>query len=268
MNTPTPHASKFPAAYSPSTPTVNRPRHRFLARLRPLTTPGLAAVILAVLCAAATAQTNLLVDPGFETQPLLTYGNVLFNGTLGRWGAEAATLSGPDPSGSNPLGGSQMLRMTDSGGATTKTVQITDVASSLSLIDGGGATATLSAFFDDVDNLPLSNATISLYFFDASRVSTGSPISTSLTLNGFPNDWEQISTSGAIPIGTRLLISEVRFDDALLSGYPGFVDQASLTIAPEPSATLFLLGSGTMFLVRRRRAPSTSPAAAKQDRNH
>ena len=50
--------------------------------------------ILALFCAATTAQASLIVDPGFENNPLYGFFDVLTNlSNTGRWGAEAATIT-------------------------------------------------------------------------------------------------------------------------------------------------------------------------------
>ena len=216
----------------------------------------LSTSVLALLCAAASAQ-NLLLVPGFETNFLTSYSNVLNNFTAnqGLWGVESTTISLATV-GVIPLDGTRMLSMTNDGGTTTQAVQATDVTTSASLIDLGGATVHFSAFFNAADGLPAPRAAVLLHFYTGAGLSFGAgSISTSLTTDGDPSTWEQISTSGAIPVGTRWLVSEVLYTDAsLITTNAGFVDAASLTITPEPSSALLMIGSGAMLLLRRRRA--------------
>ncbi|MDO8303389.1 MAG: PEP-CTERM sorting domain-containing protein, partial [Sedimentisphaerales bacterium] len=101
---------------------------------------------------------------------------------------------------------------------------------------------------------------VSVSFFTTSSYGsiTGS-IDNSLVLDTSASTWESISKSGAIPIGTRWLLSQVYFDDSTLKGvppdttnYPGYVDAAELTITPEP-ATIAMLAIGGLALARKRK---------------
>jgi hypothetical protein len=222
----------------------------------------LACAGLALVFAVSTpaARANLLVDPGFEVNPLDTAANVLNNFPLyqGIWGVEAATITGPD-GGVTPFQGVKMLRMVDDGqGGTTQGMQVTDVTSYATLIDSGGATVNMSAMFDAHPNLSAALGGVYVSFFTANYYgSLTTYIGNTLTLDNAPSTWEPISVSGAIPPGTRWLLSQVVYSDASLLGadgvsYPSYVDAAGLTITPEPASIgLFVLAAMALRLRRR-----------------
>ena len=205
-----------------------------------------------------SAKANLLVDPGFEVNPLDTATNVLNNFPVyqGIWGQENGTITGVD-GGVTPAQGFKMLRM-DNTGSYTQTFQVTDVTSYAATIDAGGATINMSALFDVDKNLLAALGGVGVSFFTANNYgSLTSFITGSLTLDNSANTWEPITVSGAIPVGTRWLVSQVFYQDATLLGIDGnygggYVDAADLTITPEP-ATMCLLGLGTLGLLRRRK---------------
>jgi hypothetical protein len=219
-----------------------------------------AGLVLAIAACAQPAQANLLVDPGFEVNPLDTAANVLNNFPLyqGIWGVEAATITGVD-GGVTPFQGVKMLSMVDDGQAgTTQGMQVTDVTSYAALIDAGGGTVNMSALFDANLNLSAALGGVYVSFFSANYYgSLTSYIGNTLTLDSATSTWEPISVSGAIPVGTRWLLSQVVYSDASLLGsdgvsYPGYVDAADLSIVPEP-ASLVLLAFAAMALWTRRR---------------
>ena len=223
----------------------------------------IAACICLLLVFAASAQpagANLLVDPGFELNPLDTAANVLGNFPLyqGVWGVEAATIVVAENTVTPPQG-VKMLRMVDDGqGGTTQGMQVTDVTSYATLIDSGGATVNMSALFDAHPKLPAAIGGVYVSFFTANYYgSLTTFIGNTLTLDTAPSTWEPISVSGAIPAGTRWLLSQVVYSDASLLGsdgvsYPSYVDAADLSITPEP-ASLGLLAFAALALWTRRR---------------
>jgi hypothetical protein len=216
-------------------------------------------ITISLLCMAiaVSANANVLVDPGFEVNPLDTAYNVLnfFATYQGVWGVENATITGVD-GGVTPIQGVKMLRM-DYTGSYTQGFQITDVTSYAAIIDSGGATANLSALFNVDKNIPAALGAVGVSFFTASNYGSligGSPTA-SLTLDNSNNTWQSILVSSPIPVGTRWMLSQVAYNDASLLGIDGnygagYVDAADLTIVPEP-ATLGLLALGT-FILRRK----------------
>ena len=213
---------------------------------------------MCVLFIAVSANANLLVDPGFEVNPLDTATNVLnyFVTYQGIWGQENSTITGVD-GGVAPAQGIKMLRM-DNTGSYTQTFQVTDVTSYAALIDSGGATANMNALFNVDKNLAAALGVVGLSFFTASNYGSiiGSSPTASLTLDNSVNTWEQISVSSAIPVGTRWVLSQVAYMDSTLLGIDGnygggYVDAADMTIVPEP-ATMCLLGLGGLLLRKRK----------------
>lgn len=221
--------------------------------------PNIHTRILALFCAATTAQASLIVDPGFENNPLSGFSTVLSNfvANQGEWGAEAATIT-LATTGVTPAGGTKMLSMTGSGG-TYQTAQVTDVSSYAGLIISGGAIVNLNALFNTSDLVTGAVAGVSLTFLSGTNFNTDqiSTIYGSLTLDGDDSTWQQITATGAIPVNTSWLVSQVTYNAAPMGGNPGFVDSASLTIeaVPEPGTALFGIACvGVAALRRRRRA--------------
>ena len=211
--------------------------------------------IFAIFCAATTAQANLLMDHSFENNPLNTFVNVLSNfvADQGQWGAEQATIS-LATGFVTPPDGTHMLSMTGSGG-TYQTAQVTDVSSYAALITSGGAIVNLSALFNTPRLVSGAGAGVIVTFlrgtdFNADQIST---ISHSLTLDGDANTWEQNSVSGAIPVDTQWIVSQVTYNAASLGSNPGFVDSAVLTVVPEPGTALFGIACVGVAAFRRRR---------------
>ena len=214
-----------------------------------------------ILAAFTTpAQANLLIDFGYEANPLTTDANVLgnFPGFQGVWGVEAATITGVD-GGVTPPEGVKMLRMVDDGLVATQGFQVTDVTSYSALIDSGAATVGLSALLDVDTNVPAAVGGVSVLFFNASNFGSqiGTPITGNITLDALPGTWETASISGTIPVGTRWLLSQVAYGNASLIGsdgalHPGYVDAADLRIVPEP-VSIGLLALGGLFAFNRRR---------------
>ncbi len=220
-----------------------------------------AGLLLALVAATPGAFANLLVDPGFELNPLDTAGNVLNNFTTyqGIWGVESAIITGAE-NGVTPPEGVKMLRMTDDGLIATQGFQVTDVTSYAGLIDSGNAIVSASALLNVDASVPAAIGGVTVMFFSAA--SYGSPIGTPITgnvnpLDVNPNTWETASVVGSIPVGTRWLVTQVAYSNASLIGvdgtiHPGYVDAADLRIVPEP-ASIGLLALAATALRRGRR---------------
>lgn len=209
--------------------------------------------------------TNILIDPGFETQgALFSFGGVVnspnFSSTAGNWGAENAAFVGAE-NGVSPLD-KRMLRMMDEGGVTTQAIQMISLAAYASAIAAGNATFNMSALFNTDADRGAPTAAINATFF-AGDFSWGSPIGSGLTIPGTldtnPNTWQTLSGGGTIPVGAEWVGVQVYFGNAALGGFNGYVDANSettgftVTTIPEPSGTILLgLGSGLLFVRRRR----------------
>jgi hypothetical protein len=214
----------------------------------------ISVVLLTAAVLSPLAGANLLTDPGFESNPLTTAGNVLNNFTTwqGVWGVESAAITGPENS-VTPAQGAQMLRMTDDGLSWTQGFQVVDVTSYAALIDSSSATVNVSALANAHPRLsaPLGNVSV-LFFTAANWVSLTGALTSNLVLDALPSTWETISTSGTVPVLTRWMMVQVAFQNASLLAsdgtyQPGYIDAARLTIIPEP-ATLVLLSLGALVL--------------------
>ena len=215
-----------------------------------------AGLLLAITSSTPSAASNLLVDPGFESNPLTTAANVLnnFPGFQGQWGAENGSITGTVGPVS-PYQGKLMLSMSDDGiqGGYTQTFQATDVSAYAALINSGGATVNMTAYFNADPNVSAALGGVSVSYFTGNTYGTLTTyITNSLTLDNSTSTWEPISVSGTIPVGTTWLVSQVFYQDSSLLGsdgatHPSYVDAANLTVTPEPG-TLALLAAGGMGL--------------------
>jgi hypothetical protein len=215
--------------------------------------------LLAVAATTPSAWASLLVDPGYEVNPLTSYVNVLTDFTTyqGDWGAENGTITGFE-NGVTPPEGVKMLRMDDDGLITTQAFQVTDVNSYAGLIDSGSATVTLSALFDVDAHVPAALASVYIQFFSAANYGSqiGTGLGGPLSLDNLDTTWEAAAVTTPVPVGTRWLLSQVSYNNASLIGddgiiHPGYVDAADLRIVPEPT-TLGLFSLGLFALLRRR----------------
>jgi hypothetical protein len=218
---------------------------------------------ISLLCAAlisVSAHANLLVDPGFESNPLTTATNVLnfFATYQGQWGQELSTIVTAE-NGITPYQLVNMLHM-DYTGSYTQTFQVTDVTSYAGLIDSGNAAVNLTAWFNIDKAVPAALGALGVSFFTGNSYGTlTTGFTNSLILDTSSNTWQSISAINSIPAGTRWLVSQVAYQDSTLLGidgawHPGYVDAADLTITqvPEP-ATLSILALGGLSLLRKKR---------------
>ncbi len=190
------------------------------------------ALAIAALAAPAHAQSNLLVDPGFENNPLESAHNVLnyFEQYQGFWGPERGSIVG-QVGPVIPRDGTKMLQMTDDGGTTTAVFQVTDVSAYAALIDSGQATVSLSGFCDADPGIPAAFGAAAVSFYALPDwYSSNTFIADGRTLDADPATWEQVAVTGEVPIGTRWMISQVYFSNGLLRGLPAYVDSTEMTI--------------------------------------
>ncbi|MFZ1935180.1 MAG: PEP-CTERM sorting domain-containing protein [Thermoguttaceae bacterium] len=222
-----------------------------------------AGLLLAIACTTPSAEANLLVNPGFESGPAsLTTDTVVLNNPFvtGQWGAENGIIeSGPD-NGVTPNSGSYMLTEYHNSYQYTSTYQVTNVPYF------PGEQATLSAWFNAP--APISGtaeAVVALSCYagvNSWPTPLAPPVGQALILSAAPL-WQQMSPlTITVPVGTNYIVADVGFLNSSLQDantgvtFPGFVDDASLTITPEPSS-LVLLSVGALALLgyawRRRR---------------
>jgi hypothetical protein len=224
---------------------------------------ALAAVAVAVgllgLSGVASA-TNLLVDPSFETIPVVPIGNVIpvLNQSPGLWGVENATIVTAVSEGIAPLAGTNVLRMIDNQDVTTQAVQAIDVSSFSTQINSlGGSNISMSALFNTRGPAPAA-AGVALQFFTGNNYASEVPnsfVAHAIAVNTNPADWEASVVSTHIPTGTTWVLAQVYYSNASLGGLPGFVDetQVSITAVPEPGSYALLAGGLALMGLRMRR---------------
>jgi hypothetical protein len=223
-------------------------------------------LLLSITASSALGATgNLLTDPGFESNPLISPTLVLGPPfTIDTWSAEQGSISGPSD-GITPADGVLMLKMTDDGGLTTQSFQLIDVSPYSGPINGGLVTVDASALFNVPADISAAVASVSVSYYDASHSPLGFSSAGSGTLpGGFvdknPLTWQSLNIVGAsVPVGTQFMLMQMAYNNASMYNpnnvnRPGFNDHTSLTLnVPEPS-TLVLAAFGLigLFVVRRR----------------
>lgn len=219
-----------------------------------------AAAMAVVALVTPLASANLLVDPGYEANPLTNYANVLndFTTYQGVWGDENSTIVGAE-NGVTPPEGTQMLRMDDDGLVTTQAFQVTDVTAYAGIIDAGSATVTLSALFNVEAGVNTAAGGVYIQFFSAANYGSqiGAGLAGPLALDASAQTWETASVTTPVPVGTRWLLSQVYYSNASLVGsdgvvHPGYVDAADLRVIPEPGTLALGAVAGLVLLARRR----------------
>jgi hypothetical protein len=217
---------------------------------------GCLSVLVGLAAMVPAARANLLVDPGFETNPTTSAFNVLTNfpGYQGQWGPEVGAITGAT-GGVTPAQGVKMLSMSDDGLTATQTFQTTNVSALSGMINSGTATINLKALFNAGPNVPAAVGAVYVQFFSGPSYGTqiGTGAGSGLTLDGNPQTWQPIALSATVPVGTTWVMSQVFFVNSSLLSNPGYVDAADMTITPEP-VSMALLGLGGAVLLRRRRA--------------
>jgi hypothetical protein len=159
-----------------------------------------------------------------------------------------------------------MLAERHSSGPYSSTYQVTNVPYF------PGEQVTLSAWFDAPAGISgVAEADVFLRCYatvNSWPTPLAPPVGQSLILSAAPV-WQQMSPlTIAVPAGTNYIVADVGFLNASLQDmntgvtYPGFVDDASLTVTPEPSSLVLLLGAGAIGLLSyawRRRKPIGRP---------
>ena len=216
-------------------------------------------MMLPVAANAASLDTNLLVDPGFEDVNTTTgaYGSLELNSwTDGTVTSNFTYASGQyDLGGPLPGGGDRYF--TSNGGdddkiAPGQAAQNVDLSAgdTAAEIAAGTAAFNLSAFMTSYAGSDVAH--INVEFLDGGGGSLGA-----FDIADADNStWTLNSIAGAIPAGTVTARVSV-YGDANASGPDGYLDNASFSVSqiPEPTsmalAGLGLAGAGVFFGRRR-----------------
>ncbi len=202
---------------------------------------------------------NLLVDPGFENNPLESAHNVLnyFERYQGFWGPESGSIVaqvGPVI----PPEGTKMLQLRPLGGVTTEVFQVTDVSDYAALIDSGKARVSLSSLFNADPGIPAAVGAVAIRFFAVPDWYSSYTIiySPGLALDADPGTWQEAAASGVVPVGTRWMISQMHFSNDPLRGLPGYVDSAEMTITESYLCTVSGACPGAVSITWKHARPS------------
>jgi hypothetical protein len=207
---------------------------------------GVAIAIAAVPLPAAA--TNLLYDGAFDlNSPLTSFPAILTPFTAGQWAVESA-VNTTTTSGVTPASATRMLQMANEGGVLTQAGQAVPISA--------GTYVTLSALFTTDPNVSGAIAGVFLDFYGATfGPPTGPELSATLNLDANNPDWEFLSVSGLAPASTQWVVAQVTYNDASLGTNFGYVDNASLTVVPEPQTwAMMLLGFAGLGFAGYRRA--------------
>ena len=218
--------------------------------------PALALAAIGTQAAASTV--SLLGNGDFETafcSPLRVSG--FTSAQVGQWAVGDPACSTAAVNGITPLGGSQMMEFSATGGVSSDVYQIVDVSAFAAQIDAGLVTVSWSASYNAVAR---AAAGLSLYRYTAQPTSFAGALyvagsETNLTVDSDLATWQSFGLSDvALASGTRYLLAGLH---SPTSGPKTYVDDASLTLtvggeAPEPSTCALLLASGLAWWLGRR----------------
>ena len=234
-------------------------RTRNLSHLRILAT----GILFFAAASTAKAYTtgNLVVDPSFESNPLIPYVQILGPPyTTGSWGAEMATISGT-ASGITPASGALMLSMTDDGLIATQAFQLVDVSAYATDINAGLATVDASALYNVPADVPAGAAAVYTGFYNGANASIGS-FTIPGVLDSNVSTWQSLNINAfPVPVGTQYILMQVLYNNASMissngASRPGYVDDAMLTLTAVPEPTSIALAAtafvGVLVMGTRR----------------
>jgi len=218
--------------------------------------------------ALAYTTPNLIVDPGFESNPMIGYGLVLGPPyTTGVWSAENGLITGP-ASGITPADGVKMLELSDDGLVATQSFQLVDVTAYSTDISAGIVTVDASAAYNVPQDVATGTAAVNVGFYNAAHGFISSAQTTSSVLPGgfvdsSPNTWQTLSVTGfPVPTATAYMLLQPLYANAGMvnsagAHRPGYVDHTALTLTAVPEPSTFLLAvlamAGAVVMWWRRR---------------
>ena len=229
-------------------------------------------LLLAIIFAAASfcSAQNLVVNSGFE---LTEDTDGSWPSSYGDWQGDYSSIVGTT-SGITAYEGSQMLQLKGTSWTTfpssagaCEVPQIVDVSQYASLIASGDAVVSASVYLNRVtgDAQTDNQLGISIYAHEGSAGSYPSDRANHLWLlrevatiytDADPGTWQLCELQVALPTNTDYVVIELQgseniFNDTSYPEFDGhFADAVSVQIIPEP-ATLILLGTGTLILIRK-----------------
>ncbi len=153
----------------------------------------------------------------------------------------------PDYANGGPLAGGGSFYFTSNANspdndASNPIQQDVDVSGLSSLIMGGAARYSLSAYFSSYSQ-DGDTGTVLVDFLD----SGGGSLGTASITDSDPSTWTQESTSGLVPAATSL-VRVMAYGNAVRGGPDGYIDNIDFRIVPEPAA-LSLTGLGLAGLL-------------------
>ncbi len=197
---------------------------------------------------------NLLTDPSFESNPLISFWDILNPPyTTNAWGGENSAIS-VAASGITPTDGTKMLRMTRTGGNATQAWQLINVSAYSADINASNVTADFTSLFNVPASVAAGNSAVILQFYDALHAEIGTFYPASIFLDSITATWETASlTNILVPANTEFLLAQVLYTNVSIGTDPGYVDSThlALTVVPEPSSIL-LFTVGFLSLTTRQ----------------
>lgn len=215
-----------------------------------------ALLALAGLAQSASAQGNLLTNPGAETGDLTGW-------TIGGPGTPIVD-NGTFDSGISPHSGTyDFTGRTGASDTLTQTVSLTGAEGlTAAQIDSGQGLAEISFWEQGLSQgTPSDNASVTVAFYDSSGANLGEFATP--TIDSHSGDWQQYIGSAPVPVGSRSASYAMNFVRNSGSDLDAFVDDNSLALAaaPEPSAAAALaIGAlcAAGLLVKSRKRMSRS----------
>ena len=179
-----------------------------------------------LLGAAASAQTNLVTDGGFEAPDasMAPQATALCFPTsfaqAGQWRGDRAAIVAGTNQGIAPFEGSQMLHLIFAAGSpselnSSQLKQIIDLRAFETDIDAGGASLSASARFNRVQGDAQTDTLFSIQFaaYQAGDTPfpspTGPDASGTVLTDGDVNTWQLASADLVLPVGTDFVLLQV-----------------------------------------------------------